>query len=68
MTARLDRYPTPSNILAARHAAGLTQAQAAALVHTGFRVWSQWERGLRRMHPATWELFRLKAGLTIGPP
>ena len=36
-------------------------AQAAALVHTSPRAWLQWESGDRRMHPAFWELARIKA-------
>jgi hypothetical protein len=34
-------------------------------VHTSLRAWQQWEaasgdRNHRRMHPAFWELFRIK--------
>ena len=54
--------PTPAAIRAAREAAGLTQPQAAALVHTDTRSWRRWELGERAMHPAFWELFRLKTG------
>jgi DNA-binding transcriptional regulator YiaG len=53
--------PKPEDIKAARQAAGLTQTQAGALVHTTVRVWQQWEAGDRAMHPAFWELFLLKA-------
>lgn len=53
--------PEPAEIRAAREAAGLTQTEAGASVHTTCRVWQQWEAGDRRMHPAFWELFRLKA-------
>ena len=53
--------PAPADILAARQAAGLTQSQAAALVHGSLRAWQQWEAGDRRMHPGLWELFRLKS-------
>jgi DNA-binding transcriptional regulator YiaG len=49
--------PTPAEIRAAREALGLTQTDAAALVHTTCRVWQQWEAGDRRMHPAFFELF-----------
>ncbi|OGS91741.1 MAG: hypothetical protein A2061_01140 [Gallionellales bacterium GWA2_59_43] len=57
--------PTPSEVRAAREAAGLTQTAAAALVFTTCRTWQQWEAeegtaGHRRMHPAFWELFRIK--------
>lgn len=63
------RNPTPAEIRAAREAAGLTQAQAAELVHTHLNSWQQWEADVgtpahRRMHPAFWELFRLKATKT----
>lgn len=60
-----SRNPEPTEIRAAREAAGLTQTQAAALVHTELRAWQQWEaeKGTpshRRMHAAFWELFRIK--------
>ena len=58
------RNPTPAEVRAARGAAGLTQAQAAALVHATPRNWQQWEQdegsNARRMHPGLWELFRIK--------
>lgn len=56
----LSRNPQPSEIITAREASGLTQSEAAALVHSGLRTWQQWEAGDRRMHPALWELFVLK--------
>lgn len=52
--------PTPEEILNARTSAGLTQAEAAALVHTYDRLWRNWETGANRMSPATWELFQIK--------
>lgn len=55
------RNPAPAEVRAAREAAGLSQTAAAALVHTSLRAWQQWEAGERRMHPAFWELFRIKA-------
>lgn len=63
------RNPSPAEVRADREAAGLTQAQAAALVYASLRNWQQWEQSegassARRMHPAIWELFRVKAGLT----
>lgn len=63
MTMRADG-PSPEVIRAARLAAGLTLAQAAALVHTSVRAWSQWEAGDRRMHPAMWELFQVRTTTT----
>ena len=59
----LARNPSPEEVKAARVAAGLTQTEAAALLHTTCRVWQQYEAGVRRMHPAFWELYRIKAGL-----
>lgn len=58
--------PSPDEVRAAREAAGLTQAQAAALVHATLRNWQQWEdatggANARRMHPGLWELFRIKS-------
>ncbi len=58
----LDK-PTPESIRAARAAAGLTQAEAAAVVHRpSYRTWQDWERGRARMPPDAWELFLLKTG------
>ncbi|MCY1417011.1 hypothetical protein D3C76_1365820 [compost metagenome] len=56
--------PGPTEIRAAREAAGLSQTAAAALVHSGLRTWQQWEAGDRRMHPGLWELFQLKIART----
>lgn len=58
--------PSPEEVRAAREDAGLTQAQAAALVHATLRNWQQWEdttggTNARRMHPGLWELFRIKS-------
>lgn len=57
--------PTPEQVRAARERAGLTQTDAAVLVHTTLRTWQQWEAeagtvGHRSMHPAFWELFTIK--------
>lgn len=60
-----SRNPLPGEIFAARLAAGLSQTAAAELLHTGYIVWQQWESEdplrNRRMHPAFWELFQIKA-------
>lgn len=58
-------WPRPEEVKAAREEAGLTQTQAASLVHTGWQTWAKWEAeatsdSARRMHPATWELFNVK--------
>lgn len=50
----------PDQVLSARLRAGLTQAQAAYLVHLSSAVrWSEYERGVRQIDPARWELFLL---------
>ncbi|WP_407058382.1 helix-turn-helix domain-containing protein [Zoogloea oleivorans] len=40
--------PAPAEIRAAREAAGLTQSQAAALIHSTLRTWQDWEAGKAR--------------------
>lgn len=54
------RNPKPREVVEAREAAGLTQSQAAAIVYVTLSGWQRWEQGERAMHPAFWELFRLK--------
>lgn len=64
------KQPAPAEIRAARLEAGLTQAEAAELVHAGSgsrreRTWQHWEADpsspeSRRMPLAAWELFLLK--------
>lgn len=59
------RNPKPSEIAALRITAGLTQTQAADLLHATLRTFQQWEAAPesstnRKMHPAFWELFRIK--------
>lgn len=53
--------PTPEAIKAVRAAAGLTQTQAAALIYCTMRAWQDWEGGQRAMHPAFFDLFKIKA-------
>jgi transcriptional regulator with XRE-family HTH domain len=50
-------------IRAAREAAGLTQAQAAALIGRGWRVWAAYEAGTREIDPILWQVWRIRAGL-----
>jgi DNA-binding transcriptional regulator YiaG len=52
--------PSADEIAALRAANGLTQAAMARLLHTSAGVFRQWESGNRRMHPAMWELLRIK--------
>jgi hypothetical protein len=40
----------------------MTQTEASLLVYTTQERWSNWERGINRMHPAQWELFNIKTG------
>lgn len=54
---------TPETLKQNRLFYGLTQAQAAELIHVTTSTWSQYERGLRNMHPAFLELFRIKANM-----
>ena len=51
----------------AREGLGITAAQdlCAGMLHTSRRAWQQWERGERTMHPAFWELARIKSAMNI---
>jgi DNA-binding transcriptional regulator YiaG len=51
---------TTEQIIKARKEVGLTQAQAAALIHKSCRAWQQYESGERKMDQAYWELFMIK--------
>ena len=53
--------PAPEAIRDWRRDRGLSASEAAALVHSTGRAWQRWEAGERRMHPAMWELARIKA-------
>ena len=52
--------PTPQGIKEARAYAGLTQTQAANLVHVNLNTWQKWEGGRTRMSETAWELFLIK--------
>ena len=59
--------PSPTDIKEARHRAGLTQSQAAALVGVQPRAWRYWEqeddlKGTRQMPISAWEIFLIKSG------
>jgi transcriptional regulator with XRE-family HTH domain len=55
--------PDPAQIRQARLSAGLSQAQAAALVGLGHaHRWSEYERGIHACPYATWRLFRILTG------
>jgi len=51
----------------AREKSGMTQTEAAELVHTTIRSWQQWEaeegsNDHRRIPGSAWELFLIKTG------
>jgi len=52
--------PMPHEIQRLRHAAGLTQTEAAERVHTSLRSWQRYEKGDLPMPPAMWELAQFK--------
>lgn len=60
--------PEPAQVVEQRelvqtgYVLGITAAQdwCAASLHTSRRAFQQWEVGDRAMHPAFWELLRLK--------
>jgi hypothetical protein len=55
--------PSGQQIAQARASAGLTQSEAAALVHlSDGKRWSEYERGTQPIEPARWELFVIKTG------
>lgn len=57
---KVPAVPEGQGLRVARELAGLSQAEAAALLYRTARNWQQWELGERRMDPALWELFQLK--------
>ena len=52
--------PTPQKIKEARAYAGLTQTQAANLVHVSLNAWQKWEGGRTKMSETAWDLFLIK--------
>jgi hypothetical protein len=55
--------PTAPQLVEHRQATGLTQAEAAELVYlTRLETWSEYERGIRPIDAARWELFLIKTG------
>ncbi len=71
MATHRTMTPTPSQVKEVREAVqssmslGITAAQdwCAAALHTKRRPWQQWETGERGMHPAFWELLKIKTAL-----
>ncbi|HLR29892.1 MAG TPA: helix-turn-helix domain-containing protein [Paenalcaligenes sp.] len=60
MSKAKPRNPSPEKVRHARHAANLTQTEAARIVSASMRAWQQWEAGERAMPPGLFELFMLK--------
>lgn len=52
--------PTSSQIREARELLGLTQANAAKLLHMALRTFNDQERGIAKMPGAAWELMQIK--------
>ena len=61
-TQRKLNNPTPEQIKKSRLNAGLTQAQAAAVIHKKLLAWQRYESGDRAMDYALYELFLIKTG------
>jgi DNA-binding XRE family transcriptional regulator len=59
--------PNPTEIRAARLAAGLTQAQAAAIIHKTYRAWMEWEAGNRALDPVLWHVWQYWARHKAAP-
>ena len=53
----------PEQIKAVRLKAGLTQAEAAALISYSKRAWQDWEQGRKPMRDAVMDFFLLKLAL-----
>lgn len=56
------RSPNPEEVKLAREKAGLTQQQAAEVIHKKILAWQRYESGDRAMDAAYWELFLIKTG------
>lgn len=56
----VNAVPSSAMVLAGRLQSGLSQKQAARLVHlSGYQRWAEYERGTHAMDAARWELFQL---------
>jgi DNA-binding XRE family transcriptional regulator len=54
--------PDPNQIIAARHATGHTQTEAAETVFATLRAWQNWEAGKYVIPAAEWTLYLLLTG------
>ena len=64
---KISNHPPPGIIRAVRAAAGLTQTEAASVVHVTLRSWQNWEadegsRDHHKMPVGLFELFCIKTG------
>jgi DNA-binding transcriptional regulator YiaG len=59
-----NETPTPDQIVAARHAAGHTQAEAGRTVYSALRTWQDWEAGKRKMPKSAFVLYMILTGQT----
>jgi DNA-binding transcriptional regulator YiaG len=64
MKIKPGERPTAEQVRAARERYSLSQREAAALIYYTRMGWSHFESGQRRMHPALWEFWNLKARLS----
>ena len=55
-----DGPPEPAQVRQSRLELGITQEQAARLVHIATRSWQKGEQGSQKIHPAVWELWCLR--------
>lgn len=52
---------SPEKIKEVRLGSGLTQTQAAEMIHRKLRTWQEYEAGDREIDLAVWELFLIKS-------
>ena len=60
---RSSKQPTGTDFRDLREAHGLNQHNAGRLIYVSRDAVAKWESGERRIHPAFFELFRLKLSL-----
>lgn len=54
--------PPPPIIRQARESLGLTESAAAQVIYSTAKTWTDWETGVKRMHPQIWEAWCFKTG------
>jgi hypothetical protein len=57
----IGKIPSADEVREARRKTGLSARAASALVYRKLRWWQMCESGFRKMDPAIWELWLLKA-------